>query len=97
MKRIGLTASKMAKGNIWLYHVAVVFISFLFAMFIFLVCGFVIAVAMFAVAFLLQRLLPSFDQQAWMQAVRIVLRLLGILIAVGTLVAIIQNVKIKDK
>lgn len=97
MKRIGLTASKIAKGNIWLYHLAVVVISFLFAMFVFLVCGFCIAVALVIVSLVLQRMLPNMDQNAWSHVVRSCLKLLGILIGVVMLVAIVKNIKLNSK
>ena len=97
MKRIGVTASKIAKGNIWFYHLAVVLISFLFGMFVYLICGFVIVVTIFILSFLLQKALPSMDQQHWMHALRACLKLLGILIGAGMVFAIVKNVQLKSK
>jgi hypothetical protein len=39
MDRIGIAASKIAKGNIVLYNACVFFLIFLFAFFIFIVSG----------------------------------------------------------
>src|SRR5437868_6941070 len=97
MLRIGLAASKISKGNIWLYHLAVILISCLFALFIFLVCGFCIAATIFVLSLLLQRFVPSVNSQAWIvDVLKTCLSCLAILIGLLTLVAIIKNTKLKS-
>lgn len=95
MQRIGLAASKISKGNIWLYHLAVIFISCLFAIFTFLVCGFCIAVSIFIISLIFQRFMPSVNSQAWMDVLRTCLKLLGLVIGILTLVAVVKNTKLK--
>ena len=86
-----------AKGNIWAYHLAVILICCLFALFIFLVCGFLIAVAIFILSLLLQRLLPSVNTQAWIDVFKTCLTFLGIVTGIVALAAILKNVKLKFK
>jgi len=95
MQRIGIAASKMAKGNIWLYHLALLAVTLLFALFAFLVCSFVVAVAIFLVSLILQFFLPAVDQKAWLGVLRTCLLLLAGVIGIIALVAIIQNIKLK--
>ncbi len=97
MQRIGLTASKIAKGNIWVYHLAVVVIACLFALFVFLICGFSIAVTLFVLSLLVQRFLPSDTHEVWINVLKTCLIFLSILISLLTLIAIIKNTKLKFK
>ncbi len=97
MKRIGLAASKISQGNIWLYHVLVILISSFFSVFLFLVCGFLIALAIFLLSLMLVHLLPSVNQQAWLDVFRVCLTILGILIGLLTVAVILKNVKLKSK
>ena len=97
MQRIGLAASKIANGNIWTYHLSVILISLLFALFIFLICGFCIALTIFLLSLLLEHVLPAVNSESWWKVLKICLKLLGILISISTLVAILQNVKLKLK
>jgi hypothetical protein len=96
MLRIGLAASKISKGNIWFYHLAVVLISLLFAVFAFLICGFAIGVTIFILSLVLQRVMPSVNAQAWMDVLRTCLIILGVLIGILSIVAIIKNTKLKS-
>lgn len=97
MQRIGITASKIAKGNRYIYHAAVILIACLFAVFAFLVCGFAVATAVFTVALIVQLAVPSMSQQVWLDALRTCLMLLGVLIGIAALVAVIQNIKFKTE
>ncbi|MBI3602427.1 MAG: hypothetical protein HY209_05995 [Candidatus Omnitrophica bacterium] len=97
MHRIGLAASKIAKGNIWVYHLTVVVIACLFALFVFLICGFSIAVTLFVLFLLVERFLPSGTHEIWIDVLKTCLAFLGILISLFTLVAIIKNTKLKFK
>ena len=97
MRRIGLAASKIAKGNIWVYHLAVVIIACLFAMFVFLVCGFCVVVTLFVLSVLLQHFFPSSVNGSWAGVFRVSLIFLEILIGIVTLIAIIKNIRLKFK
>ena len=95
MKRIGLAASKIAKGNIWFYHIVVVILALLFSLFLFLICGFSIAVTLFVLSLLAQRFLSWGNQQVWVDMFRTCLTFLGVLIGIAALAAVLKNVKLK--
>ena len=95
MKRIGLAASKIAQGNVWFYNLAVVIITVLFAFFVFFICGFIIGIAIFALSLIAQHGLHLGNGQTWLEALRICLILLGILVGIGALVGIIINIKLR--
>jgi hypothetical protein len=95
MLRIGLAASKISKGNLWLYHLAVVFIALLFAVFAFLVCGFAIGVSIFIISLIFQRFAPELSSEAWFDVLRTCLTIEGALIGLLTLIAICKNIKLK--
>lgn len=97
MRRIGVAASKIAKGNIWLYNLSVVAMACLLGLFVFLVCGFSIAVTLFVLSVLIQRLSPSGGDTAWLDVFKISLNILGALTGFFTLVAISKNIKLKLK
>jgi len=60
MKRIGIAASKMAKGNLVLYNAYVVLISFLFSLFIFIVAGVSVVFALIIISYVASEA-ASFD------------------------------------
>lgn len=97
MQRIGITASKIAKGNRYVYHAAVVLIACLFAVFAFLICGFAVAAAVFMVALIVQLIMPSMPQTVWLGVLRTCLVLLAALIALAAVVGIVQNIKFRHK
>ena len=65
MKRIGLAASKMAKGNIVLYNIYVVLISFLFSLFIFIVAGCTIIFALIIISYISTELMLFEFEKGW--------------------------------
>jgi hypothetical protein len=95
MQRIGIAASKISKGNIWLYHLAVILISCLFAVFIFLICGFCIGVAIFILSLLFHHFVPSVKDEVWAGVLRTCLIILGVVIGLMTIAAILKNTKLK--
>ncbi|MEI7998889.1 MAG: hypothetical protein WCH62_05230 [Candidatus Omnitrophota bacterium] len=90
MRRIGLAASKIAKGNIWFYHLAVVLIASLFAIFLFLVCGFSIALTLFVFSLLAH-------QPVFVRIFKICLKFLGISIGIIAFIAVLKNIKFTSK
>ena len=97
MLRIGLAASKIAKGNLWVYHLAVVVIACLVAMFVFLICGFCIIATLFLLSVLIQHFWPSASQEVWVDVYKTCLIFLGILIGILAVIAIIKNIKLTFK
>jgi len=97
MLRIGLAASKIAKGNIWSYHLAVVIITCLFAIFVFFICSFSIALTLFILSLIFQRFLPLDNQQVWIDIFKTCLIFLGGILGLMALFAIVKNIKLKFK
>ena len=94
MKRIGIAASKIAKGNLVLYNIYVVAIAFLFSLFIFALAGFSVFLVL---------LLIGYVSQAWgiedftkgkSFVFTVCMVSLSILVAVFNLLAISQNIKL---
>ena len=95
MERIGLAASKIAKGNLLLYNLFVILISFLFALLIFFMSGFSVLVAIILIAYATSGFNnPSLSSQWWV-VVRLCLMCLAFTIAVFNLIAILKNIKLK--
>ncbi len=94
MDRIGIAASKIAKGNIIFYNAYVVLLIFLFALFIFLIAGSAMMLALVVLSHVI-RLLPQNDAQGWNQARMICLSSLTIVVGFFSIMAAIRNLKIK--
>lgn len=95
MDRIGIAASKVAKGNIILYHIYVFFFIFLFAFFIFIAAGAAIITALMIVGYIINGLLPHSFFEEWKQVVMICLSSLTAVVSFFSIVAFIKNFRIK--
>ena len=95
MERIGFAASKIAKGNIPLYNLFVVLISFLISFFIFVLSGFSIFVALFLVALMTHGLVAFDEKSTWFSILRLCLAALAVVVGLFNLCAIFKNVKVK--
>jgi hypothetical protein len=95
MERIGIAASKMAKGNLWTYNVFVVMISCLCALLVFLICGFSILAALFLISLVFRFFMPSGFNAIWFSIVKLCLLALAVVVGLLNLVAIIKNMKLK--
>ena len=95
MQRIGIAASKIAKGNFFLYNFFVILITFLFSLLILFIAGSSIVVALIIMAYVTSAgALPDL-QKGRMPIVFVCLRVLATVIALLALSAIIVNVKFK--
>ena len=94
MERIGIAASKMAKGNLWLYNSYVILISFLFSLFIFSLVGSSIALALIVIGYLVNGLVPNDIQQDWWKVIRLCMVCLTVIVCVLNLFAILRNIKL---
>lgn len=94
MKRIGIAASKMAKGNFALYNLYVVLISCLFSFFIFIVAGISVVFALVLILYVANELL-AIEYQKGLMIVGICLGVLTAVVALFNLVAISVNLKLQ--
>lgn len=97
MKRIGIAASKIAKGNWVLYNCYVVLISFLFSLFIFVIAGATVVLALAIVAYVGSEIMAFEFEKAWSAVLPICMMSLTIVVAVFNLFAISQNLKLPKK
>lgn len=96
MERIGIAASKIAKGNLLLYNFFVLFIALLCSLLLFFISGTFIIIAVVIIAVL--KSIGSFpDLNQWMPIMVMILNALAVVIGVLTLYAIFKNVKLFKK
>lgn len=97
MKRIGIAASKIAKGNLVLYNCYVVLISFLFSLFIFVVAGATVVLALAVVSYVVSEIMAFEFERTWSAVLPICMMSLTIVVALFNLFAISQNLKLPKK
>jgi len=93
MERIGITASKIAKGNLFVYNFYVVLISFLFSLFIFFIAGSSIALALIIIGYVINGVLPAGLEEGWGAIIKVCMVALTVVIGLFALFAIFRNVK----
>jgi len=94
MKRIGIAASKISKGNVPLYNLYVVLISCLFSLFIFIAAGATIALALMLIGYIGAEIMGVEFQKSWFAIMTVCMTALTIIIALFNIFAILINVKI---
>lgn len=95
MERIGIAASKMAKGNLWLYNLFVIIISFLFSVFIFFISGSSIVLALIIIGYVVNGILPRDLWDDWHGVIRVCMISLTMIVSIFTLFAILRNIRLK--
>lgn len=93
MRRIGITASRMAQGNWVRYNLFVIGISMLCASILFVVSSISVLVALSLVFLVLRFFLPLAAVDVWLMVVKIVLSTLAVIIGLLNALAIIKNVR----
>jgi len=93
MKRIGIAASKIAKGNLFLYNCYVVLISFLFSFFIFVIAGATVLFSLIVIAYLGNELMASEFEENWTSILAVCMVSLTVVISIFNLLAISKNIK----
>lgn len=93
MERIGIAASKMAKGNLLFYNVWVVVISFLFSFFIFFIGGSAIAVALMVMTISAKGTMPVNFEKEWISIGLICMISLAAVVGIFCLIAVSRNLK----
>lgn len=95
MERIGIAASKMAQGNLWLYNFFVVVISILFSILIFLVSGVSIIIALVLIAYISSGFVKVNLDSEWFGVLKLCLTVLAVLIGLFNLGALLKNIKFR--
>ena len=93
MKRIGIAASKMAKGNLLAYNLFVILLSFLFSFCIFLIAGSSVLLAIFVIGCLMGKIMPLMLKETWLSAITILTSVVGLF----NLFALLTNIKFAKK
>jgi hypothetical protein len=97
MKRVGVAASKIAKGNLVLYNFYVVLISSLFSLFIFIVAGSTVIFALLIIYFICNEIIPVDFSKNWTVIIIICMATLTIVTAGFNLFIISKNIKFSVK
>jgi len=93
MKRIGITASKISKGNIVLYNLCVILISVLFSLLVFVVAGSTVLFALGIIKFVGNATM-GIDFEASRRSILVVcMASLTVVITLFNLFAILMNLK----
>lgn len=93
MKRIGIAASKISKGNLTLYNFYVVLISALFSFFILIVAGSTIIFALSIIMYVGNEIMDSGIEKNWQSILTVCMVSLTMVITLFTLFAISVNLK----
>lgn len=95
MERIGIAASKIAKGNLLLYNFFVVVITILFSFLIFIISGCLIVTILILVACISSPGKFPDLEQGWMPTMVVALMCLAIIVGIFVLAAFTKNIKFK--
>jgi|SRR3989304_2011115 len=93
MERIGIAASKIAQGHLWLYNLAVVAIAFLFSVFIFIISGSAIVLSLIIIGGVVNGILPTDLWGDWRGIIRFCMVSLTVIVTIFMLFAILKNIR----
>jgi len=93
MKRIGIAASRISKGNLFLYNFYVILISALFSLSIFLVAGATVVLALMVIKYAGTAILGAEFAVGWGMIMTVCMVLLTTVITLFNLAAILINIK----
>jgi len=94
MKRIGVAASKIARGNMVLYNCYVILLSFLFSLLTFAVAGSAVLFALIFLSYLGSEMM-IFDPRSLTSVVRVSVIALTVVVSVFTIASILTNIKFR--
>jgi hypothetical protein len=95
MERIGILASKIAKKNLGLYNLCVVFLAFLFSVLIFCLAGAAILLSLVLLRTLISGLPGGDSNQDWSLAIYFCLTALAVVVGIVNTIAIMRNIKLR--
>ena len=93
MERIGIAASKIAKGNFFLYNFFVFLISFLFGFLVFFISGSSIIVVLVLIAYFTSPSHVPDLQKGWVAVMTACMICLAVVVMFFTLCAVFKNIK----
>ncbi|MCK5083795.1 MAG: hypothetical protein KAR31_12880 [Candidatus Omnitrophica bacterium] len=94
MKRIGIVASRISKGNLVLYNVYVVLIAALFSLFIFIVAGSTVIFALTIIKYVGNEIMGVEFERSWQSILTVCMVSLTIVVTLFNLFAISRNLKL---
>ena len=94
MKRIGIAASKISKGNLALYNFYVVVISALFSLCIFIIAGSVVIFALAIIKYVGNEIMGVEFEKSWRSVLSICMISLTVVITLFNVFAILKNFKL---
>ena len=97
MKRIGIAASRISKGNLAHYNFYVVLISLIVSLFLFLVAGLAVFLAIGVIAFFGHETMTDELTNNWTTIMSVCLKALGMTVVIFNVVALTINLKIPKK
>jgi len=95
MERIGIAASKIAKGNLFLYNFYVIIISVLVALLLFLLAGITVFLGLLVIRLALGPFLVSMGRHLWDVIFSLSLIFLAVVVTLFSLFAVLKNLKFK--
>ena len=95
MERIGRAASKVAKGNLFVYNLFVILISTLFSLLVFFIAGCVIVLGLVIFAYATSKGQVPDLESGWMPVMLICMICLAAVVSILNLCAIFKNFRFK--
>jgi len=96
MDRIGIASSKIAKGNLVLYNMSVVLLTFMFSLFVFVIAGAAVLLALILVGYIVNGMAPHNLLEDRQQSVSVCVSVLMAVVAFFAVMALIRNIKFKS-
>jgi len=93
MKRIGIAASKISKGNRVVYGIYVVLISILFSSFIFIVAGSTVIFALAIIKYVGNEIIGIDFEKSWKSTLSVCMVSLTVVVTLFNLFALLINFK----
>ncbi len=94
MERIGIVASKIAKGNLLVYNSLVIVLSLFFSVLIFVLAGTALLLSFILLGYIVNGMLPQNLGKEWTMVVRVCMIGLTVIVAFFNLAAVLKNLKI---
>ncbi|MBZ0166441.1 MAG: hypothetical protein K8I00_06510 [Candidatus Omnitrophica bacterium] len=94
MKRIGMAASRISKGNVRLYNTYVILISLLFSIFLFFIVGLAVILAIGIVMLFGPETMTQELRDNWQTVTRMCGQALALVVVVFNAIAIVVNMKL---
>jgi len=95
MERIGIAASKVAKGNLLIYNSFVILLATLLSLLIFFIAGCAIVITLVLFAYLTSGGNPPDLEDGWMSIMLVCMICLAVIIFLLDICAIFKNIKFK--